>query len=93
MYSGNVHFSAFGVVGLSDSDGITSNAEWKDASEIAVIGSAIENRFASDNGCRSAETTVLGFSKSAAKGFTTSFATLITTSNFDASSRVGSKYR
>jgi hypothetical protein len=91
MYSGNIPFSAFGVVGLSESDGKTSNAEWKDASEIAVNGSDTENRLARDNGFLNVDTTEFDRSISSANGFTTSLATLTTTSNLEASARVGSR--
>lgn len=91
MYSGVELLSSFGTVGLS-ADGRLSNAEWKDSSEIAVMGSAVDSRLARGRGRLNVETTVSDFcAVSSAKGFKTSFATFTTTSNLEASSRVGSR--
>jgi hypothetical protein len=83
MYSGVVDLGV-GVVGVADpdSEGRYSNADLKDISEMAVWGSPPENRFEALEALRHVLMTV-SFRASFAvlKGFLTSLATLITTSN------------
>lgn len=79
-----------GVVGvvLEALDG-HSNADLNEISETAVCGSGICDRSSS---LRSIDTTLsLPDVVVVSKGFLTSFATLMTVSNFDASSTVGSR--
>ena len=76
----------------SESEGWNSQADLNDISEIAVWGSPREKRFEAMELFRHVLITVSFFSSFVAlKGFATSLATLITTSNLAASSAVGSK--
>lgn len=87
---------AFGVVGDdSVEDGWSSNAVWNDANEAAVSGVAAQGSGAFDftSDMTDAELTFTSGRSSSLKGFFTSRATLITTSNSMASSRFGSRYR
>lgn len=79
-------------VPVSESEGWNSHADLKDISEMAVWGSPREKRFDAIEAFRQVLITVSFFSSLVAlKGFITSLATLITTSNLAASSAVGSR--
>lgn len=96
-YSGaGVGAVGLAIVGVADSEseGWNSQADLKDISEIAVWGSLREKRFEAMEAFRHVLITV-SFRSSllVLNGFTTSLATLITTSNLDASSAVGSRYK
>ena len=99
MYSGAEVDLAVGVVGVSDPDPSedgNSKADLNEISEVPVAGSLlerVENRFEASAALRQALIT-LSFKalSGVSKGFWTSLATLTTTSNFDASSAVGSRY-
>lgn len=69
-----------------------SNADRKDFSDKAVCGSDMLDRFAETPSFRHNDTTDgFTFAPSMSNGFLTSFATLMITSNFVASSSDGSK--
>lgn len=87
MYSGSFHETALGVVGVSEpaSRGGYSNAVEKLSFVIAVSGIG--------DWTTGSEADEIWLVAEAAKGLWTSRATLITTSNLEASSAVGSRYR
>lgn len=97
MYSGIfILGEAFGVVGEdSVEEGWTSNAVWNDNIEAAVPGVAAlgSGATAVDSVVTSAGPSLPSCTRVSLKGFFTSLATLITTSNSIASSLFGSRYK